>query len=162
MGHAHSRRKSAKLAAKKEAEALEVERKEGGAGAETPRTTGRKKKQTKKKAGYGDAKKHGDDATDATFDPSTVTGHYSNLRDEYELDVHELGHGHYGHVFVGVHKATGRLDAIKVIPKKKVRDLDTLKNEIKIMKELSGHPQIITMFDTFEGEPLRWGCTTAS
>lgn len=155
MGHAHSRRKSAKLAAKKEAEALAVEGKEGGAGApaETPRTTGRKKKQTKKKAGYGDAKKrHSMNAGDATFDPSTVTGHYSNLRDEYELDVHELGHGHYGHVFVGVHKATGRLDAIKVIPKKKVRDLDTLKNEIKIMKELSGHPQIITMFDTFEGE----------
>ena len=81
---------------------------------------------------------------------SSVTGHYSNLRDIYTVEGSELGHGHYGQVFTGLHKETGRRDAIKVIPKKKVKNLDSLKNEIKIMQELSGHQYIITLYDVFE------------
>ena len=81
---------------------------------------------------------------------NTVTGHYSNLRAEYDIQSKEIGHGHFGSVFVGVHKETGRRDAIKVIPKRHVRNLSTLRNEIDIMKEVNGHPNTPDLYAVFE------------
>jgi serine/threonine protein kinase len=47
-----------------------------------------------------------------------------------------LGSGTYGAVFVATHKVTKEPRAIKAIAKSKVKNPETFKNEIEIMKKL--------------------------
>ena len=62
-----------------------------------------------------------------------------------------LGHGSFGHVFKVVHKKTGNIRSIKVIPKNNLKPgftKDEIIQEINILKSLD-HPHIIKMFEFY-------------
>ena len=62
-----------------------------------------------------------------------------------------LGHGSFGHVFKVVHKITGNIRSIKVIPKNNIKTgftKDEIIQEINILKSLD-HPHIIKMFEFY-------------
>ena len=62
-----------------------------------------------------------------------------------------LGHGSFGHVFKVVHKITGNIRSIKVIPKNNLKPgftKDEIIQEINILKSLD-HPHIIKMFEFY-------------
>ncbi|XP_030847777.1 serine/threonine-protein kinase 36 [Strongylocentrotus purpuratus] len=62
-----------------------------------------------------------------------------------------IGEGSFGKVYRGRRKFTGKIVALKFIPKlgRSDKELDSLRKEIEIMKEMH-HPNIIEMLDTFE------------
>jgi len=65
-----------------------------------------------------------------------------------------LGHGSFGHVFKVVHKVTGNIRSIKVIPKNNLKPgftKDEIIQEINILKSLD-HPHIIKMFEFYVDE----------
>ena len=65
--------------------------------------------------------------------------------------IKALGHGSFGHVFKVVHKITGNIRSIKVIPKNNLRPgftKDEIIQEINILKSLD-HPHIIKMFEFY-------------
>ena len=65
-----------------------------------------------------------------------------------------LGHGSFGHVFKVVHKKTGNIRSIKVIPKNNLKPgftKDEIIQEINILKSLD-HPHIIKMFEFYVDE----------
>ena len=62
-----------------------------------------------------------------------------------------MGNGKFGLVRLGIHKATGRKVAIKIMSKKDMnnQDLELVKTEIEILK-ICQHPYIIRLYDIFE------------
>ena len=78
-----------------------------------------------------------------------VTG-YANLTDLYEVKD-KLGNGKFGLVRLGIHKATGRKVAVKIMNKKDMtmQDLELVKTEIEILK-ISQQQNIIRLYDIFE------------
>ena len=67
------------------------------------------------------------------------------------MDPKPLGEGNYGSVRRGVHKVTGAVRAIKIIPKTRLKYLPRFRQEIKLMKELE-HPNIVRLYETYEDE----------
>eukprot|EP00918_Siedleckia_nematoides_P051818 GHVU01113367.1.p1 GENE.GHVU01113367.1~~GHVU01113367.1.p1 ORF type:complete len:127 (-),score=16.77 GHVU01113367.1:727-1107(-) len=65
-----------------------------------------------------------------------IAQHGGNLKDFYELEDRSLGKGTYGFVVPGVHKATRKVRAVKVIGKKKVKNVERFRKEIEIMKSI--------------------------
>merc|ERR1719486_1294964 len=64
----------------------------------------------------------------------SVTGHESDVHQQYDFEAKELGHGHYGVVRLAIDKITGENFAIKTIRKAKVSKYDALRREIDILK----------------------------
>ncbi|XP_041457057.1 serine/threonine-protein kinase 36-like [Lytechinus variegatus] len=62
-----------------------------------------------------------------------------------------IGEGSFGKVYRGRRKYTGKIVALKFIPKhgRSDKELDSLRKEIEIMRGMH-HPNIIEMLDTFE------------
>ncbi|XP_047318204.1 calcium-dependent protein kinase 32-like [Impatiens glandulifera] len=78
------------------------------------------------------------------------TGH--DLEEKYELGI-ELGRGEFGVTYLCTDKSTGEKLACKSISKKKLRtrvDIDDVKREVEIMKNLPHHPNIVTLKATYE------------
>ncbi|SOV81309.1 calcium-dependent protein kinase 5 [Plasmodium sp. gorilla clade G3] len=71
------------------------------------------------------------------------------LSDVYEIDRYKLGKGSYGNVVKAVSKRTGQQRAIKIIEKKKIHNIERLKREILIMKQMD-HPNIIKLYEVYE------------
>ena len=62
-----------------------------------------------------------------------------------------LGHGTFGHVFKVIHKTTGNIRAMKVIPKNNLKPGFTeeeIEQEINILKKLD-HPKIIKLYEFY-------------
>ena len=75
-----------------------------------------------------------------------------------ESDVHadydfkkELGQGTYGVVFLGEHKVTKELRAIKEIQRSKIKKYQRFINEVTAMRTLD-HPNVIRLFEIYEGK----------
>lgn len=72
----------------------------------------------------------------------------------YEIpDNALLGQGQFGKVKAAVHVETGARVACKILDKAKIKtkkDVETVKKEVKVMKELNGHPNILNMLDMLE------------
>jgi len=61
-----------------------------------------------------------------------------------------IGYGSTGQVKLGIHRKTGIKVAIKIIPKRNVKNhFDMVKDEVDVLSKLS-HPNVIGFYDTFE------------
>ena len=67
----------------------------------------------------------------------------------YDVEERKLGQGSYGSVSKAVHKSTKQVRAVKTIPKSKLKNIDSFRQEVNIMKALD-HPNIIRLYETFE------------
>ena len=76
----------------------------------------------------------------------------ASLEDLYDV-TGVLGEGGFATVRRGTHRITKNVYAIKTIDlcKIKVDQLDSLRNEVNIMKMLD-HPNVVKLFETFEEE----------
>ncbi len=96
---------------------------------------------------YGVGGAHTDDKLWVLKDP---TGREIEAR--YELG-RELGRGEFGITYLCTDRETRDTFACKSISKKKLRtavDIDDVKREVEIMKNLPKHPNIVTLKDTYE------------
>lgn len=73
-----------------------------------------------------------------------------DIRTEYDLGK-MLGDGAYGQVYLGTHKTSNQVRAIKKIPKNRIKHPERLETEINVMK-ISDHPYIVKLYDVWEDE----------
>lgn len=78
-----------------------------------------------------------------------ISSHPGNIAEFYEFDTKTLGEGSFGFVKVATRIGSSMKRAIKVIPKKKVKNTELLSSEINIMKQID-HPCIIQLYENFE------------
>lgn len=101
-----------------------------------------------------------DNAVDTLFSPSTEarpSGERRSrakrtdvpIKDLYDVEEEKIGQGTFGIVCPARHKETGRLRAVKVIQKARVKDLKQVKREVVNMRGLE-HPNIVKLFENFE------------
>jgi calcium-dependent protein kinase len=83
-----------------------------------------------------------------TILPGNVTN-TCNIDELYIVECKNIGHGGFGKVKKGLHKASGVCCAIKSIPKKSMPNPINVAQEIEIMKFLD-HPNIIQLHETLE------------
>jgi calcium-dependent protein kinase len=72
------------------------------------------------------------------------------LEEEYVVGE-KLGSGSYGIVKMCEHKLTKQERAVKIIEKKKIKNMAQFRTEIKILQTLD-HPNVIKMYEYFEDE----------
>ena len=68
--------------------------------------------------------------------------------------VKPLGHGAYGHVFKVLHKTTGIVRSMKIIPKNNLKPgftEDEIEQEINILKNLD-HPHVIKIYEVYNDD----------
>lgn len=85
--------------------------------------------------------------TTASFAPLGV----AELNKSYQVDWSSegiLGQGHYAKVFRGSSNSTTESVAVKRVAKK-LTQLETLKLEVEALRVLSGHPNIVTLYDVY-------------
>jgi len=79
---------------------------------------------------------------------------------DYEVSNEELGRGHYGVVFKGRSRATGKQVAIKRINKRSTekKQMQMIEREVQCMQALneSPHPNIVRMHDLYEDSKFFW------
>ncbi|KAK6945306.1 EF-hand domain [Dillenia turbinata] len=76
------------------------------------------------------------------------------IEQKYELG-RELGRGEFGITHLCTDKITGEVFACKSISKKKLKtavDIDDVRREVKIMKHLPNHPNIVSLKATYEDD----------
>jgi len=81
--------------------------------------------------------------------PVIITDALTDVRVKYHINPKELGHGHYGIVRKCMNRETNQWFAIKSIKKCKVKNIEVLKREIEILKEVD-HPHIIDLVEVHE------------
>ncbi|XP_021772090.1 calcium-dependent protein kinase 8-like [Chenopodium quinoa] len=77
-----------------------------------------------------------------------------DIHAQYELG-RELGRGEFGITYLATDLISGDKYACKSILKKKLRtavDVDDVRREVEIMKQLPKHPNIVTLKDTYEDD----------
>ncbi|CAA9987967.1 calcium-dependent protein kinase 3, putative [Plasmodium knowlesi strain H] len=72
-----------------------------------------------------------------------------NMQDFYTLSEEPLGKGTYGSVYKATDKLLKIHRAVKVVSKKKLKNVHRFRQEIDIMKNLD-HPNVIKLLETFE------------
>lgn len=82
-------------------------------------------------------------------DTCPVTGHHSNILNEYYIFPTVLGKGHYGCVRECMHRQTKQFYAVKSIEKLKIGRLDHLQREVYLLSKIN-HRGIMKMVDIFE------------
>ncbi|KAK8471584.1 hypothetical protein PHAVU_003G261700 [Phaseolus vulgaris] len=66
-----------------------------------------------------------------------------------------LGHGQFGYTYVGIDKANGDRVAVKRLEKSKMVQpiaVEDVKREVKILKALTGHENVVQFYDAFEDD----------
>lgn len=75
-----------------------------------------------------------------------------DVRETYTLGP-ELGRGQFGVTRACTHKATGERLACKSISKRKItckEDVDDVRREIRVLRQLTGHPNIVELRGVYE------------
>ncbi|EGR34026.1 protein kinase domain protein [Ichthyophthirius multifiliis] len=79
----------------------------------------------------------------------------AKFQDEYEI-LAQIGKGNYARVYSAVQKSSGVKFAVKCFQKQKLQEIDkgmlSLHNELKIMRKIKEHENVIKLFEVFEGE----------
>lgn len=84
----------------------------------------------------------------------TTFGYSRNFDEKYQKGK-LLGHGQFGYTYAATAIATGDKVAVKVIEKKKMLlpiAVEDVRREVKIMKALSGHENVVQFYDAFEDD----------
>ncbi|XP_058883734.1 NUAK family SNF1-like kinase 1 [Acipenser ruthenus] len=95
----------------------------------------------------------GETAAETRKVPVKKHHHNHNLKHRYDL-LETLGKGTYGKVKKGIERFSGRVVAIKLIRKDKIKDeqdMVHIRREIEIMSSLR-HPHIISIYEVFENK----------
>ena len=76
--------------------------------------------------------------------------HSENISDLYDIQ-NKIGKGKYASVYKGIHKASERIVAIKILEKENLNanEINMIKNEIDILK-ICQHPNIVKLYDVIE------------
>lgn len=80
------------------------------------------------------------------------TGH--EIKQKYKLG-RELGRGEFGVTYLCTEIETGEIFACKSILKKKLKtsiDIEDVKREVEIMRQMPEHPNIVTLKETYEDD----------
>ena len=80
---------------------------------------------------------------------SLISSHQANIRNHYRFTLSTLGEGSYGFVRAANQIGSGIPRAIKVIPKSRIKNKETLEREISIMKQMD-HPNIVKLYETYD------------
>ena len=85
-----------------------------------------------------------------TADSISVTGSFTNIEDDYDIDPSVLGEGHNGRVRMCIERSTGIRYAVKTI-RKDIPDVEAggLSREINLLRELHHH-SIVRLVDVYE------------
>lgn len=70
------------------------------------------------------------------------------FKDEYKKQKEPLGSGGFGVVYKCRHRQTKQTRAVKVIPTKKIKNMETFLHEIHIMQKLD-HPNVLKLYEYF-------------
>ncbi|WVZ26264.1 hypothetical protein V8G54_004808 [Vigna mungo] len=84
----------------------------------------------------------------------TDFGYDKNFDKRYTLGK-LLGHGQFGYTYVGIDKANDDRVAVKRIDKSKMVQpiaVEDVKREVKILKALTGHENVVQFYDAFEDD----------
>ncbi|KAL6563759.1 Calcium-dependent protein kinase 8 [Orobanche gracilis] len=120
----------------------------------TPSTSSAKKKKESKSNPFSIDydKNHASGGTYKLVVLANPTGHEINKN--YELG-REVGRGEFGVTYMCTDMGTGEKYACKSISKKKLRtaiDIEDVRREVEIMKDMPKHPNIVTLKDTYEDD----------
>lgn len=80
-----------------------------------------------------------------------ITKNEKRIEDCYQMEKKELGKGTYGVVSTAIHKETGQRRAIKTIARKKIKNWERFRTEVKILQNLD-HPHVIKLYEYFEDD----------
>ncbi|EGR28158.1 protein kinase domain protein [Ichthyophthirius multifiliis] len=79
----------------------------------------------------------------------------AKFQDEYEI-IALIGKGNYARVYSARQRMTQKKFAVKCFEKNKLQETDrgmlSLYNELKVMRNICDNPNIIKLYETFEGE----------
>ncbi|KAH7365165.1 hypothetical protein KP509_18G012000 [Ceratopteris richardii] len=84
----------------------------------------------------------------------TKFGYSTNFDEKYQKGK-LLGHGQFGYTYAATDIVTKEKVAVKIIEKKKMLlpiAVEDVKREVKIMKALSGHENVVQFYDAFEDD----------
>eukprot|EP00752_Nemacystus_decipiens_P008887 g7932.t1 len=122
----------------------------GGSAAGTDHPEKKKRSSSLRKVGSGSAGRSSrSSGAGRTQLVTSVTSR--DVREKYEIERSQLGHGHYGVVRRCWDKATREGFAIKTIKKSKVSRIESLRREIEILRCVD-HPCIIKLYDVYEDD----------
>lgn len=80
-----------------------------------------------------------------------IVQNQSKFKDLYKKQKEPLGSGGFGVVYKCRHRDTKQTRAVKVIPKKKIKNMETFLQEVEIMKKLD-HPNVLKLYEYFIDE----------
>uniref|UniRef100_A0A7I4EQV3 non-specific serine/threonine protein kinase n=1 Tax=Physcomitrium patens TaxID=3218 RepID=A0A7I4EQV3_PHYPA len=86
----------------------------------------------------------------------TNFGYGRDFKSKYTLGK-LLGHGQFGYTYVAIEKSTGSRVAVKTIEKKQMTlpiSVEDVKREVKILRTLSGHENVVQFYASFEDDDL--------
>ena len=72
----------------------------------------------------------------------------ADFKDVYKQQKDALGSGGFGTVYKCRHRQSQQTRAVKVVPKKKIKNMDTFLQEIEILKRLD-HPNVLKVYEYF-------------
>jgi calcium-dependent protein kinase len=86
-----------------------------------------------------------------------ISSKNENIKDFYHFESKNIGEGGHGVVKLATRLQDSARRAVKVIPKKKIKNLIDLNKEIAIMKVID-HPSIVKLYETFENQKKIYLC----
>ena len=73
------------------------------------------------------------------------------FKEVYKIGKKPLGSGGFGVVYKCEHRTTKQVRAVKIVSKKKIKNMEKFQMEINILQKLD-HPNVLKLFEYFDEE----------